>query len=558
MENNRILLIGKNSYIGGFLEEKLEEQGAVVEKASARNREWDKLLLEKYDSVVILAAIVHRRESELSQELYQQVNYELPIEIAEKAKAAGVKQLVFLSTMAVFGSGQEQISLQTKPAPETWYGKSKYQAEQALREMESSQFKIVVLRPPMVYGENCPGNYGRLKKLARYCFWFPDTGNKRSMVEVHTLAEQMGQLILENKSGTYHPQDEVYRNTAKMVQDIRRQMGKKTILISWMNWILLPLSKRRSVFHKMFGNLWYEKKTEAADILQQADIRMAAIDLDGTMLNDEKKVTERTKKALKHANEQGILIVPATGRHYKGIPEEVAGLEGVRYMITTNGAAIYDRANGECVYEDPMSNEFALALLEKLLQYDVLIDAFIGTEAYRSSKDMDYVLQMDVPDVIKDFIRNSRAGVPSLYDYIKENKLKVHKFTLNFKPEGNGGYKDRDAVQKLVEKIGGIACVCGGMSNLELTKASATKGTGLLHLGELLGIHKEQLMAIGDSGNDLEMIKAAGYGIAMGNASEDIKEAARIITKTNEEDGVASIFEIYDEIQGKRNRAKAD
>lgn len=279
--------------------------------------------------------------------------------------------------------------------------------------------------------------------------------------------------------------------------------------------------------------------------LKWKEIRLVAIDLDGTMLNNDKKLTEHTKEVLVRAGKEGILIVPATGRHHNGIPKEVAELEGVRYFLTTNGAAVYDKKEDRYLYEDAMPCTFALQILESLMQYDILVDAFIGGNAYRSDADMDYVTYLQIPDVVKEFIRNSRKGVPSLYDYIKENHLDVYKYTLNFKPDGQGGYLNRDQVLKMAESEKRLSCVCGGLNNLELTNHTATKGNALMQLGELLGIKKEQIMAIGDSGNDYTMLKAAGIGVAMENAEPLVLEAADFVTKSNEENGVAYVIERY-------------
>lgn len=277
--------------------------------------------------------------------------------------------------------------------------------------------------------------------------------------------------------------------------------------------------------------------------IKTAETRLIAIDLDGTMLNPEKKVTKYTKEVLAQAGREGIFIVPSTGRHYYGIPEEVVCLEGVRYFLTTNGAAIYDKEQANYLYEDVMPCEFALRILKELMQYDILVDAFIGGYAYRAEKDMGYIKNLAIPDVLKEFMQKSRRGVPSLYKYIKENHLDVHKFTLNFKPDGSGDWMDREKVIALSEREKELTCVCGGFHNLELTHYTATKGNALLKLGELLGIRREQIMAIGDSGNDYAMLKAAGIGVAMENADEEVKEVADFITKSNKEDGVAYIIE---------------
>lgn len=275
--------------------------------------------------------------------------------------------------------------------------------------------------------------------------------------------------------------------------------------------------------------------------IKKADIRLVAIDLDGTMLNQEKRVSENTKEVLIQAGREGIVIVPSTGRHYDGIPNEVISLEGVRYFLTTNGAAVYDKVQKKYLYEDVMPCDFALRIIKALMQYDILVDAFIGRYAYRTEADMDYIKNLDLPDVLKEFMRKSRRGVPSLYHFIEENRFDVHKFTLNFKPDGQGGWIDRNNVLAFSEKESDLTCVCGGFHNLELTNATATKGNALLKLGELLGIPKEQIMAIGDSGNDYMMVKVAGIGVAMENADIEVKSVANFVTKSNQEDGVAYV-----------------
>jgi len=279
--------------------------------------------------------------------------------------------------------------------------------------------------------------------------------------------------------------------------------------------------------------------------LRKTEIRLIAIDLDGTMLNEKKELTDRTKKALVQACKEGILIIPATGRHYNGIPKEIEELEGVRYFLTTNGAGVYDKEQKKFLYEDAMSCEFALRILKELMQYDILIDAFIGEEAYRSEISIDYIEHLQISEELKRYICNSRNTVPSLYDFIKENQLDVHKFTLNFKPDGRGGYFHREQVLAFARKEKQLSCVCGGINNLELTNFTATKGNALLRLEKILNIPREQMMAIGDSENDYTMIQNAGIGVAMKNAEQVVRKAADFITQSNEEDGVACVVEQY-------------
>lgn len=260
MENKRVLIIGEHSYIGKRLAHELQKRCTKVEMVGARNREWESLKLTGYDSVVIAAAIVHKKEKAEEQELYQRINRDMPISIAQRARDSGVGQVVFLSSMAIFGSRYERITFQTVPKPETFYGRYKYEAELELQKMEKANFRVAIVRPPMVYGENCPGNYGRLKKMANYLCFFPDTQNKRSMIGIDRLTENLLEIVLKGQSGIFHPQDATYVNTAQMVKEMRKEKGKKTYLFSWMNGILVPLSRKIGLFRKIFGSLWYEKE----------------------------------------------------------------------------------------------------------------------------------------------------------------------------------------------------------------------------------------------------------------------------------------------------------
>lgn len=285
------------------------------------------------------------------------------------------------------------------------------------------------------------------------------------------------------------------------------------------------------------------------EILENTKIKLIGIDLDGTLFNNEKIITKKTLEVLEKAIDSGIHIVPATGRHFNGIPQELKKIEKIRYAMTTNGAAIYEVDTRKCVYEDSMENALAVELIEKLEENDILLDAFIEGNGYTSEKNINFIKELNIPEVMKEYMIKTRIKVPSLYEYVKEKELNVQKFTMNFKPLGNGKFKDREKILKIAGEYSNLACVSGGMNNVELTNATATKGTGLLRLGEMLGVAREEIMAIGDSGNDFEMIKIAGVGVAMANSEREILEIAYVITKSNEEDGVAHIIEEYLKIQ---------
>lgn len=262
-EGTRVLIVGANSYVGKHLAEYLREQpDYVVDMVRASNGEWKEKSFRGYDCIVLSAALVHRREKQEDKELYHRVNCRMPIEIAKKARQEQVGQMVFMSTMAVYGDGIEVIGRNTVPKPSTFYGESKLKAEEGIMALEDESFRAAIIRAPMVYGKNCPGNYARLQKAARYLRIFPDIENRRSMVEIGTLVRRLEDLIANRARGFFYPQDAEYGNTSNMVRAMRERMGKKTSLVKWFNFVLIPLCKRVGVLGKLFGDCWYEKGNE--------------------------------------------------------------------------------------------------------------------------------------------------------------------------------------------------------------------------------------------------------------------------------------------------------
>lgn len=265
----KILIVGANSYIGNTFEKYIMnkysdhtemqiEDEIIIEKVHASNGDWKDINYEQYDVVIILAAIVHQKEKDGMEELYQQVNYIMPIEIATKAKNAGVKQLIFMSTVAVYGSVVTHITKDTVPNPDTLYGKSKLEAEYKLREMDTEEFRVAIIRPPMVYGEGCKGNYTRLVKLATYNPIYPKIHNKRSVISIDRLCRYMEEIIRNGSSGTFLPQDEEYADTIMTIKRIRMAQGKRTVLVSGTVWLVKLAMKRVGAVRKMFGDWYYE------------------------------------------------------------------------------------------------------------------------------------------------------------------------------------------------------------------------------------------------------------------------------------------------------------
>jgi len=195
------------------------------------------------------------------EELYYKVNRDLAIETAKKAKAQGVKQFIFMSSIIVYGeasSSKRVIDRNTVPKPSSFYGLSKLQAEEGLRSLKSESFKIVVLRPPMVYGKGSKGNYAKLAAFAKRAPLFPDFDNMRSMLHIDNLCELLRALVDNEEAGLFFPQNSEYVKTSDMVRLIAEVHGSKI----WMTKALNPILRQMFSFgivSKLFGSLVYER-----------------------------------------------------------------------------------------------------------------------------------------------------------------------------------------------------------------------------------------------------------------------------------------------------------
>ncbi len=258
----KVLVIGAHSYIGQKFKEYVsanDVKDLSVDMVSASDGAWRKVEFTGYDSVLHLSGIVHRKEKKNMEALYYEVNHKLAVEIAKKAKENNVKQFIFMSTAAVYGSYTGCITKDISPSPTTFYGKSKLAAEQDIIKLQDDDFKVVIVRPPMVYGEGCKGNYSRLVKLAKYTPIFPEFHNKRSVLNISVLSEYLVNIIKSNREGYYYPQDETYLDTCQLFVTIRKEMGKKTLLIRIFNPFLRILRKYLTNIGKLFGDFYYQQ-----------------------------------------------------------------------------------------------------------------------------------------------------------------------------------------------------------------------------------------------------------------------------------------------------------
>ena len=263
----KVLITGANSYIGTSFENYVMQcHDYQIDTVDMIDGKWRDKSFSEYDSVFHVAGIAHSDTGKVSEErkqFYYQINTDLTIETAEKAKADGVGQFIYMSSAIVYGDSApigklKRITRDTPVAPANFYGDSKVQAENGLLKLADEGFHVVILRPPMIYGKGSKGNYPQLSKFAQKLPLFPYIKNERSMLYIGNLTEFVKLMIDNNESGIFYPQNAEYVATSEMVQVIAQAHGKKIRLVKGTTVPLKAMSHVTGLVNKAFGNLSYD------------------------------------------------------------------------------------------------------------------------------------------------------------------------------------------------------------------------------------------------------------------------------------------------------------
>lgn len=263
----KVIIAGKDSYIGSNLKRWLEQtkKDYAVEEVGTREDIWKTKDFSDYDVVVHVAGIAHVSSDPKLESLYYAVNRDLALDVAKKAKQEGVKQFIFMSSMTIYGKdstiGKEKlIDKDTIPKATDFYGQSKLEADRESQKLQDENFRVVIIRTPMVYGPECKGNFPRLKKIAKRTPIFPDIENKRSMIYIENLCEFMKQCIDNLYSGIYYPQNKEYLSTKEIIKVMSESMNRKIWFTKIFNPFLKLLSKKINIINKVFGSKIYKKE----------------------------------------------------------------------------------------------------------------------------------------------------------------------------------------------------------------------------------------------------------------------------------------------------------
>ena len=254
----KVLIIGENSYIGDSFV-RFAENRFDITIVNAMDSEWKKADFSQFDSVLNCAGIAHVSQKKQMEPLYDKINGDLAEELARHCKEKGVKQFIFLSSILVYGSESGEITESTIPQPLCYYGKSKLRGEKLVAALNDENFRVCIVRPPMVYGPGCKGNFPRLVKLAQKTPIFPQIENKRSMIYIENLCSFFAQIIENESSGVFMPQNSEYVNTTHLVRTIRELQGRKMRETRLFNLPIKLTARFVSPLRKLFGSLIYSQ-----------------------------------------------------------------------------------------------------------------------------------------------------------------------------------------------------------------------------------------------------------------------------------------------------------
>lgn len=275
-------------------------------------------------------------------------------------------------------------------------------------------------------------------------------------------------------------------------------------------------------------------------MMEKYDIKLIALDLDRTTLDSAGKLSQRTKNALEAAIKKGVHVIIATGRARTALPGDVYAIEGVRYIVTANGACVTDMTDNKIIYNNCIDVAALVNAVSLLKKYDFMYEFFVEGSAYVEEAIYNKVETMNFGEKHIKYILETRKPVIGLLDFALAHSGSIENINLNFENQA-----DRAMMRETLTTLDNVTLTSSFDHNLEIGGATTSKADAIDMLCGKFNVERRNVMACGDSPNDIAMLMAAGLPVAMGNAKEEVKAAAKYITATNDEDGVAEAVERF-------------
>ncbi len=270
------------------------------------------------------------------------------------------------------------------------------------------------------------------------------------------------------------------------------------------------------------------------------EISMVATDLDGTLLLQNKHISKRTYDVLKKANENGVHVVIATGRSFSALPESIFKIDGMRYVVTSNGANIIDLKDNEVIYKNCIDAAQIPKIINFLKERPYILEVFTGGKAYMSKSDYDKFRSRTIDFRPIEYVLQTRIPIADIFEFTSKNASAIENININF-----DSLSDKPKAYEELLKFDNITVTTSFDFNLEIGGNTTSKGDALNFLTQMLGLTSKNVLSIGDNPNDSSMLGFSEIAVAVENAHEDIIKLADHITSSNDEDGVAKAVEKF-------------
>lgn len=270
------------------------------------------------------------------------------------------------------------------------------------------------------------------------------------------------------------------------------------------------------------------------------DIKLIASDLDGTLINSKNQLTDRTIKAIKSAISLGIDFIPCTGRTLSSIDSKLMNISGIRYVIASNGAVIFDTVMNKQIYSDTIDLLTCVHILKIVSEYDICPIVFFDHKAFVPKYCYNAPLKYGLLEPMLEYFNSTRSPVDDILELVIKRNKPIDKIFLMMNNQNI-----KNDLQNIFCKYSDICVTSSALNNIEIVNKTATKANALKFLLKKLDSTSDNLMAFGDSPNDDNMLSLAKYSFAVDNASDYIKNIAKYYTLSNDDNGVAYAIEKY-------------